>query len=370
MFATANRTTDTKDRILTAPERLRIAILVDPRFPGGTSSAVAYEIKAMHARADLTVHCIETKMFKGREINPTLRRALDETGLEPVWNAPIVRSDVVVLHNPSCLKFDDRLRSRIHCDRLIVVTHENVLRPDGTEGFDVAHCLRLIADRSICRSRRLLPVSGNNRQGVEEWLRRTGSDWVQAPFDWFNICDFEMIAPTTTPADRRGRLSRPGFEKFPSLDVMRRHFPEAADCCRILGGDSFLLDPETLPEHWEVHPFGSMPVGQFLEGIDFFVYFTHPQWRESFGRVIAEAICAGKVVITDPRTAATFGNAVVASDGSDVDGIIAGFLADPPSYARFITHAQTLVQGFGSDRFAATVMAGLQDLRNNADALL
>ena len=103
--------------------RPRIAVLVDPRFPGGTSSAVAHEILAMHRRADLTIHFLETRMFKGREINPTLQRALDETGLTPVWNAPVVRSDIVVFHNPSALKFDERLRSRILCDRLIVVTH-------------------------------------------------------------------------------------------------------------------------------------------------------------------------------------------------------------------------------------------------------
>ena len=64
-------------------------------------------------------------------------------------------------------------------------------------------------------------------------------------------------------------------------------------------------------------------MADFLSGIDFFVYFTNPNWRESFGRVIAEAIAAGKLVITDPGTAATFGDAVVASDGADVDGIIA-----------------------------------------------
>jgi hypothetical protein len=213
-------------------------------------------------------------------------------------------------------------------------------------------------------------VSGYNRQGVATWLERSRANWAQTPFDWFNICDFDHMDPTEAPRDRRGRLSRPGFEKFPALRVMEAHFPDWAECCRILGGDSFLLDPETLPPHWEVLPFGSVPVAEFLKTIDFFVYFTHPAWRESFGRVIAEAICAGKVVITDPGTAATFGGAVVASDGTDVDEIIAAFLADPPAYGRFVRQAQARVEGFGSDCFASSVLAGLQDLRENTDALL
>ena len=40
--------------------------------------------------------------------------------------------------------------------------------------------------------------------------------------------------------------------------------------------------------------------------IDFFVYFTAPTWQESFGRVVAEAIAAGKVVLTNPDIGATF----------------------------------------------------------------
>jgi hypothetical protein len=33
--------------------------------------------------------------------------------------------------------------------------------------------------------------------------------------DWINICDFPFAPPTPAPRDRRGRHSRPGFEKFP-----------------------------------------------------------------------------------------------------------------------------------------------------------
>ena len=57
--------------------------------------------------------------------------------------------------------------------------------------------------------------------------------------------------------------------------------------------------------------FGAMPVPDFLASIDFFVYFTHPLLREGFGRAIAEAIAAGKLVITDEETAEPFGPGVV-----------------------------------------------------------
>jgi hypothetical protein len=83
-----------------------------------------------------------------------------------------------------------------------------------------------------------------------------------------------------------------------------------------------------------------MKVPDFLAAIDFFVYFTHPLWRESFGRAIAEAIAAGKLVITDPDTAEPFGPGVIATDGSDIDGIVAAHIAEPDRYAAAVRRAQ------------------------------
>ena len=83
-----------------------------------------------------------------------------------------------------------------------------------------------------------------------------------------------------------------------------------------------------------------MAVDAFLAGIDFFVYFTHPFWRESFGRSIAEAIAAGKLVITDPVTATSFGSGVISNDGRGVDAIVAAHVAEPGRYRSAVRRAQ------------------------------
>lgn len=355
---------------MTRHSKTRLALVIDPRFSGGTSSAVAREIRVLAPLVDLRVYAIETAMFKGQRINPQLESALMETGLEIEWNPRVVRAEIVVIHNNSCLKFNQDLETRIICDRLFVVTHENFLRPNGSEGFDVNRTLELIEKTSLCRARFLAPVSIYNRRGVEAWLGGSGRRWQMADFDWFNICDFDLTAPNAAPADRRGRLSRPGFEKFPSLEVMQTHFPAHAEAVHILGGDTFLLDPETMPEHWNVLPFGAMPVDTFLSQIDFFVYYTHPQWRESFGRVIAEAIAAGKVVITDPGTAEIFGGAVIASEGADVDEIISEMLNFPDRYQNFVRQAQGVLTRFGSDAFASHLLDHLKNTKDADHALL
>jgi glycosyltransferase involved in cell wall biosynthesis len=81
------------------------------------------------------------------------------------------------------------------------------------------------------------------------------------------------------------------------------------------------------------------------------VYFTAPTFRESFGRVLAEGIAAGKVVITDPDTAAIFGDAVVAARPEEVDAIVAGFVAAPDRYAAQVRKAQARLEGFSGEAF-------------------
>ena len=347
----------------------RVALLIEPRFPGGTSAAVAAEIGALASRVELEVVDLSTAMFAGREVNPRLAQALEDAGLFLCRHRSVVRADTVVLHNPACLKFDRSLALRVSCRTLLVVAHENFLRPDGGEGFDVEHCLEMI-DSAICNRRLVVPISAPNRRGVEEWLGRRSLDWQVAPFDWPSICDMPQVPPEAQPRDRRGRHSRPGLEKFPGRDRLLVQFPSHAERCLILGGDILLEDPQGLPQHWDVRRFGEMSVAHFLEQIDFFVYFTNPNWQESFGRAVAEAIAAGKVVITDPATAEPFGGAVVPAHDEDIDRIIAEFRAAPELYRSFVAAAQAWLGAQGPERFHRVVLPELQMFGRGDHAVL
>ncbi len=334
---------------------------------------MAQEIPILARDHELAVYALETRHFKGRDCNPRLAKALDAEGIELVWAPKVVSAEVVVVHNPAAFKFDKSLRTRLIADQAYVVSHENFLRPGGAPGFDANNAMGLIDQAVIANHKHIAPVSGYNRANAVRWLESDQcslTGWSMAPYDWFNICNFEIVQPTSSPRDRRGRMSRAGYEKFPAREVMERHFPPHAEKCIILGGDALLGDPEDMPRHWEVHPFGAMTVEAFFDQIDFFVYFTNPCWRESFGRVIAEAIAAGKVVITDPGTAETFGPAVIASDGSDVDAIIETFLAQPASYGEFVDRAQDWMLRFSGDAFARDLSKQFTEIGKRPGALL
>lgn len=326
--------------------RPRVTLVVEPRFPGGTSGAVAAEILALAPHVDLSVVGLQTRMFRDRALHPGIVQALEDVGLSLLPAPPVLRADVVVLHNPSALRFETSLGTRLSAARIVLVTHENFLRPGGAESFDVAHCLGLVAAGATGGECLLAPVSAGNRRLASLWLdAHPASGWALAADDWPNILDVTFQPPTSRPRDRRGRHSRPGFEKFPALAALGVQFPAHAERCVLLGADMLLADREGLPAHWELLPFGSEPVESFLAGIDVLVYFTSAHWRESFGRAIAEAIAAGKLVVTDAETAEPFGPGVlVAADGGtggDADALVAAHVADPALYAATVRRAQS-----------------------------
>lgn len=294
-------------------------------------------------------------MFGDSPANPALLAEIDRLGLRMEWASDRVTADVIILHNPLFLKFQSNLGVRLVCRKLIVVTHENFLLPGGSEAFDVAKCLSAIERATICASKVLAPVSDRNRRFVQKWVERTDADWGLAEHNWINICDSEIVVPTQVPRDRRGRHSRPGPEKFPNNDVLLSLFPSSAEYCGILGGDG-LIGPGA-PEHWDLIPFNGKPVAEFLRGFDFFVYFTNPRIAESFGMVVAEAVSAGKLVITDSASAETFGAGVIGSTVNDVESCIAKHVNNPQLYCTQVKKAQEFLTAFSSERFRGTALA-------------
>jgi len=332
--------------------RATLAYIIEPRFPGGTSSAVAQELVALHDLARIEVHAVKSPMFGEREVAPVLQRALDDLGISLIWDAPHVSADTVILHNPVFLKFSSTFRTHIATRHLIVVTHENFVRPGGFEPFDVAHSLGLLQRASLAHRKSLAPISTHNRKTVTDWLAMSPGrvGWSVLEKDWHNICDFPLLPPTGSPSDRRGRHSRPGFEKFPALSHMDECFPAHADANVIVGADTFLREGIIRP-HWTMIPFQGIEIDSYFDMIDFMVYFTAPTFRESFGRVLAEGVAAGKVVISDRDTGSTFGSAVVSAQPAEVDAVIAHFLQHPKSYAAHVLAAQDRLKAFSGAAF-------------------
>lgn len=342
----------------------QISYLVDPRFPGGTSSALAEELKAVAEIFRPHVRGLKSNMFKGGDVSRQLQEAFDETHIPFSWADKTIVSDVIIIQNPAFLKFQEKMGIKLLAKAIIVVTHENFYRPTGEPAFDVGAVLDAIDCASLACRKILAPISPYNRSTVDRWVQsKSEKVWSVLPQDWFNICEFSLRPPTDTPRDRRGRLSRAGNEKFPSLSALDQSFPASAESCVLLGADNLVPFAHTRP-HWEIHPFGSMPVNTFFDSIDFMVYHTSSTWRESFGRVIAEAIAAGKVVITDAETAANFNGGVVHASPEDVSMNIEDITRRPGRYQAIVAKGQKVLSRYSAQNFRdffASVMADLNE---------
>ncbi len=67
--------------------------------------------------------------------------------------------------------------------------------------------------------------------------------------------------------------------------------------------------------------------------------------------MLAEAIGAGKLVISDPDTAATFGGGVISALPEEVDDIIRRYIERPGDYVAHVQKAQSNLGAFSPDSF-------------------
>jgi len=157
--------------------------------------------------------------------------------------------------------------------------------------------------------------------------------------DWVGVlCDAPHAAKrrpgpvSTMPVI--GRHSRDHHLKWPGKrETLLKVYPiDGKTRVKVLGGvDSLvangLLGPEDVAR-WQVHPFGSLPPMEFLQSIDFFVYYHHDDWVEAFGRVIMEAMFAGAVVVLPPSFKPVFGDAALYAEPDGVQALVEEYHRD------------------------------------------
>lgn len=112
----------------------------------------------------------------------------------------------------------------------------------------------------------------------------------------------------------------------------------------VLGGaDSPAALIGGVPSNWTVHPFGAMHPKDFLSEIDVFVYFSHPDWVESFGRTIIEAMAVGVPVILPDAYRPLFQDAAVYAKPQNAVDVARKLHADPDAYAQQVEIARDYV---------------------------
>lgn len=320
--------------------RLDILFIADVRFEGGTSTALAMEIKAA-ARAGFKTGLLAVKgplLGHPFPMHPDLRALVDRGATERIDPDMKVEADLVLLHHPTIMANRFTRRIYVRTERLVVVLHHPMVDRFGKVQYDldrVVHNCRAAFDVAV----ELAPVSAVVRETLPGILP---DDARLLPEDWTNLIDLDdwPLRPDGPPRHPIviGRHARPDKLKWPNsaADALRIYPTDATQyTIRILGGGSFLQKIYgPLPRNWELLPFAWTGVAEFLQGLDFYVYYHSGSWSEAFGRAILEALATGLVTILPAHFQPLFGEAAIYAAPRDVQRVVGQFVADPEAYAR------------------------------------
>jgi hypothetical protein len=133
-----------------------------------------------------------------------------------------------------------------------------------------------------------------------------------------------------------GRHGRDSWEKWPGSrqEIESAYLANTSYEVRILGG--IVAAAERLgyvPRNWSISKFDSVPVANFLSGIDIYLNFVLEDYIEEFGRNVAEAMAMGIPVIMGKKFRSTFGEAGTYCDVDEVSRAVDELWSSPILYA-------------------------------------
>jgi hypothetical protein len=341
-------------------------MVADCRFPGGTSSALAQELRAL-APTGLRVGLTHMPVAKFRPDHPLHPALLDawHSGLAELVKADeSTAAEVVVAHNPYGFSHRPLPPTGIRSGKRILVVHATPLNGRGRLNYDpwtVARHLREGLGDAVVWA----PISALCRQNIAD----AGLPMPVLCEDWRNIVVADYWgyprARPLGPTISVGRHSRPQLDKWPpTRSKLFAVYPPNDDNVRVrlLGVDEPV---EALaggwPRGWEVFRFDEIAPRDFLRTIDFFVYFHHPRWVETFGRCTAEAIASGAVAILPPYMRTNFGDAAVYCTADEAVATARRIYADRSLYAKLSRRGREIIaRDYGPERYRSLVRRVLE----------
>lgn len=337
-----------------------VLMVGDFRFPGGTSTAVAAEVRALHAAGYRVALLPYAGGFLSwtRGFHPAIR-ALIDTG-EACLVAPgvAIQTRLACFNHPACFERLPAEPVLIEADHAVLVVHHPPVDAQGDSQYNMAQVTSVLDQLVTC------PVPW---APVGPKVRSALASLPDAPpvtaEDWVNVAEEEAIG-TPRPGPRGaipviGRHSRPDPIKWPETEeAFFAAYPDAADIhVRLLGFDPQAFEwTRPLPSTWHIQGFGAQLVPEFLETIDYFSYYHSSVWIEAFGRSILDAMAAGLPCFLPPDFEPVFGEGALYCEPEAVAGHVRMLQADPDAYARQSARAIAVVRDrYGPDVARARV---------------
>jgi glycosyltransferase involved in cell wall biosynthesis len=355
-------------------KRFDVLLVGDFRFQGGTSAAIAHELRALRStNHSVGLYHVNSAYLGTKRVawHEDIMAEVDRGGLDVVSEGAAAEASVLFTHSPWILRriSPARLTARL---RILVAHHP----PADARG-------RLYYDPRTIERHARRAFGGDFVWAPISPVCRAAFDAARLPFprlrmDWTNLLfvDDWGAVRSRLLGDRPviGRHSRPRNEKWPATrDALFQVFPSGGDIQVKLMGLSEKMK-ELIGEHpsnWRTMEVNEIPVREFLSAIDFFVYFHHPDWVEAYGRTVAEAAAAGCVVILPSYLRKTFGDAGLYCEPAEALDLVRSVAADQEHFAELSARGRAIIdQRFGLtsylDRLERVLAAARGDVQLDA----
>ncbi len=316
-------------------------------FSGGNAHSLVHEMSIAVA-AGLRVGLVRVRnvLFTHLAVRgpiPALTRLVTSGAVTELALTTPACARLLVVRWPACFQYAPGAASAIRAERTVIVAnHPPWERHQDRHSYEMEAVSRNVR-AAFGAEPEWSPQSVTIRAMLGPQLpcgRLLDIDWVAVLAEEPRRVQHRSAPLGTLPVI--GRHSRDHFLKWPeSRGKLLQVYPaDGSVKVRILGGvEHVMASGVLLPEDaagWDVHAFNAIPPMEFLQGIDFFVYYHHKDWVEAFGRVIMEAMFAGAVVVLPSQFRDVFGDAAIYAEPEHVQALIHQYHAD---WALF--HAQS-----------------------------
>ncbi|MFO7843631.1 MAG: glycosyltransferase [Bacteroidales bacterium] len=341
-----------------------VIIASDFRLPGGTTSSNAEEIKAQK-QLGLRTGLIQLSRYgfdPALKTNPKIRDLIDGEQVQMLVYGEGVICECLVVKHPPVLQERQRYVPDVVAKSLNVIINQAPLSdygPDASRVYDIERCQHHLHEY-FGQNGKWHPIGPLIRETLQRHHFEELASIDLADEDWVEIINVDEWRRPERPERGRciriGRHSRENYFKWPANpDDLLAAYPEEENYeVHLLGGaDTPLKTLGYLPQNWHVSPFGSETPKDFLAKLDVFVYFTHPDMVEAFGRVIIEAMAVGVPVILPPSFSSLFGDAAIYAEPSKVIDNIERLMNNNDYYCSQVEKAQRYVEKhFGYQKHA------------------
>ncbi|MDE5415816.1 glycosyltransferase [Alkalihalobacterium chitinilyticum] len=342
-----------------------VIIASEFRLLGGTNMSNVEEIKAQK-KLGLRTGLIQMSRYdlnSVTDVNPKVRELIDGNEVSMLVYGEKVSCDVLIVRHPPILQDWQKYIPEVNAKHVRVIVNQPPKREYSAEGtilYELGQCAKHMKDY-FGQIGQWYPIGPSIRKTLHEHHAEELPSVSLADEDWVNIIDVNEWKRAESKNDhdtiRIGRHSRDQYVKWPDQkEELLQIYPQTKPYeIYVLGGAKA---PKKvlgeLPANWTVYEFGELHPKEFLDQVDIFVYYTHPQWVEAFGRVIFEAMAVGVPVIIPPSYEPLFGDAAIYAEPHEVLTKVDEIMSDREAYERQVETAQVYVENhFGYTKHAS-----------------